>query len=303
MLIRKEKSTQYRTCPEKPTLLNCFNSYALFWEKKLRGQHLPLVQNKESTDLPKGSSSALLSVTQHIMRGALQDHAPGAIPPAAPAVLRPLPTAGISLGTPRMDAAEEHRFTLRLQQCLQRNPLVVLKMFWMPWKWKQKMFLSLRLLLFVTRWICTSLYLHVFILSVSLILMRSQSYNCILEYFSWKKGGWTRGFVLNWAQSGTFKSYAALKRQHKAGPRGEESESGSKSGQRELLGSFFPGDRPGPAQNHWQVRQISGHISQQRVGMASEDHLSNCTLPSLDPFCKLLSCQRYYKESSLMVRN
>ena len=44
MLIRKERSMQYRTCPEKPTLLKCFSLHALFWEKKLRGQHL-LVQN------------------------------------------------------------------------------------------------------------------------------------------------------------------------------------------------------------------------------------------------------------------
>jgi len=76
-LIPKLRSMQYRTCPEKPTLLTHFSLYTLFWEKKLRGQHFLLVQIKESTDLSKGSSSSLLTVTEGI-----RSTAPRTVPPA-----------------------------------------------------------------------------------------------------------------------------------------------------------------------------------------------------------------------------
>lgn len=67
---------QLRNRPEKPTLLKCFSLSVLFWEKKLRGHHHLLVQNKESTDLPKGSSSPLLSLIDHVRRAARPDRAP-----------------------------------------------------------------------------------------------------------------------------------------------------------------------------------------------------------------------------------
>lgn len=168
---------QYRTCPEKPTLLKCSSLHALFWEKKLRGQHLLLVQNKESTDLPKGSSSSLLSVTEHITRAAPPDHTPSTTPhaPAAlastcsvAAAAQTFLTVSISSGTPHIEAAQEHRFMLCLQQGLQEEPLCCTLL---NTKTKDAPFPP-------SAFVCNQmdlhahLYLHVFISSVSLIVIR-----------------------------------------------------------------------------------------------------------------------------------